>query len=272
MKKYIAATLLPITFVIVSIFLIGILFELTEALTGKFLRYSYEAGVYYGLIKDGKITNLFFWEQDYFRITVHSTFLLALGSFAVYFSIIYKFKRYDRAFVIVILLSIGCLINLPFMVYNFLFMLVRANIINIFLWLISILYLILSGLAIYFLMKRYKMYRNYTLELKAFFIDHIKGIDTLGYYSHNDYYGVIKYTKEDKPIFEENDGEYVIYVSSYNIKEFEEEFIYKLGYWSYYIEKVVSRLKNKELDYHNNAIDYGKTLLENIKNEKKGRT
>lgn len=271
MKKHIAVTLMPLTAIIIGIITIGISFELAEALTGKILRYSYEAAVQYGLIVNNELTSLYFWELDYFRITVHTTFLLAVASTVLYFSIIYKFKRYDRAFVIVILLSIGCLINIPFMIYNFLFMTVSATLVNIFLWLISVVYIILSTICSYLLVKRFKMYRNYTLELKAFFIDYIEGIDTLGYYSHNDYCGVIKYSKESKPIFEEINGEYVIYVSSHILSEFEEEFIYKLGYWSYYIDKVVSRLKNKELDYFDNAKVYGNKILDNFKKTKKGK-
>ena len=101
--------------------------------------------------------------------------------------------------------------------------------------------------------------------------DDVKNVEILGYFCHNDYTGIIKYSSdESKPIFEEENGEYIIYLNNNKIKDCEDKFILKLGYWSYYIDKVVSRYKQQELDYHENALNYANKLLkENMKGNKK---
>lgn len=270
MKRYINTLLTPIIFLMIALIIGGSFYEIFEACSGRISRFSLEAAETFGLIEDKSPTNLYFWELDYFRINVHASFLLILVSVCLFFSVICKFKRFDRAFVIVILLSIVIVINTPYMIYNLLFFIYGPYIISFILWLHSLSTIFICSILITYLVKHYRNYRNYTLELKALFTS-VGSHQILGYFSHNEYYGIIKYSNEDKPLFEKVNGEFVIYVTSHTIVEFEEEFIKKLGYWSYYIDKVESRLKNKELDYHANALNYSEELLENIIKEKKGK-
>ena len=270
MKEYINKTLRPITFIIVCLTLCACSYELYEGLTGKFYRYSVEAAEMFGLLKEGSPTNLYYWEFDYFRITVHVSFLLLLAVIIIYFSTILKFKRFDRVKVIVILLSIVIALNIPYMLYNFVFTIYAPYLLSLLSWIISIGTIICSIVGIIMLKRQAKYYRNYSIEVKAIFVG-LEFIDILGYFSFNDYQGVIKYSKNPQDKFEEINGEYIIYVDSHDIKEFENDFVYKLGYWSYYIEKVVSRFKNKELDYSDNANEFAMKFLEEFENTRKGK-
>jgi hypothetical protein len=135
---------------------------------------------------------------------------------------------------------------------------------------LSLSTIIFSIIAIILLKKQSKNYRNYSIEVKAIFVG-LENIETIGYFSFNDYQGIIKYSPNSKEDFEEIDGKYIIYVNSYDINEFENDFILKLGYWSYYIDKVVAKIKNKELDYSNNAREFAKKFLEDFKKQKKGK-
>lgn len=270
MNNYIDRILKPLTTFMICLIILGCFYEVIEASTGRFIRYSFEAAEMFGLIKNNKTTNLYFWEQDYFRIVVHMSFLLMVTSAIIFFTAIKKFRRFDRSVVIIILLSIIITINTPFMLYNFIFLVYSPYLISLVLFLQSAFTIIFCILVIIKLVTYSKNYRNYTIELKAMFVN-IKKVDTIGYFSYNDFNGIIKYSTVGKEYFEEINDEYVIYVNSYNIQEFEEDVIFKLGYWSYYIQKVKSRLKNKELDYHDNAVKNAYQLLEIVKEGKKGK-
>lgn len=271
MKNYLRHIMILMATLFGVILFVGINYELFEGLTGKIYKYHPNAGIYFGLLeKNMTPTNLFYWELDFFRIVVHLTFALCLTSTIIFFSTVFKHKRFDKANLIIVFLSAIITINIPFMIIQFSFFLVAPYILSLFLWLNSTLAIVVSSILIYKLKTNYINYRNYSLELKAYFTD-VKNVDILGYFSHNDYHGIIKYSNEDKmSIFEEENGEYVIYLSGQNVRKIEDEFIKKVGYWSYYIDKVVSRLKNQELDYHENALKYANKLLEeNLKGKKK---
>ncbi len=271
MKNYLKRILILMAALFGILLIAGINYELFEALTGKVFKYHPDAGIFFGLLKkDRQATNLFYWELDFFRIVVHVSFALSLASFIIFFSAIFKYKRFDLAKVIVALLSIIIALNIPFMIIQFAFFVVAPYLLTLILWLNAILSIVISSILIYRLKTQYKNYRNYSLELKAYFLD-VKNVEILGYFCHNDYTGIIKYSSdESKPIFEEENGEYIIYLNNNKIKDCEDKFILKLGYWSYYIDKVVSRYKQQELDYHENALNYANKLLkENMKGNKK---
>lgn len=269
MNKYISRILMPLTFLMIAIIVAACSYEILEATTGKVLRYSFEVAEKFGLIVNNEATDLYYWELDVFRITVHTSFLLMGAAAIIYFTSVYRFKHFDRSVAIITLLSISIGVNIPFMAYNFLFLINSGYLITVICWILSMCSIILCSITIYYLKKYSKSYRNYTLELKAMFIN-IPNVDIIGYFSHDNYSGIIKYCEGNKPLFTIENNEYIIYVNSYNIKEFENDFILKLGYWSYYIDKVVSRIKNKELDYHDNALIYSKKLLEEFQQNKKG--
>lgn len=270
MNNYLNHLLKPLSVLMIVLILLGCSYELLEAFSGRVLRFSFEAAEAFGLIKDNQATSLYFWEQDYFRIVVHSSFALMIISGIIFFAIVKKFRSFDRAFIIIILLSIVIALNIPFMLYNFLFLAHSPYLVSFIIFLLSAGSILLCSIIIYKLIGYSKNYRNYSIELKTLFIN-VKKVETIGYFSHNDYTGVIKYSKEEKGLFEEVDGNYIIYVNSYDIKEFEEDFIFKLGYWSYYIDKVVSRYKNKELNYHENAVIHANDLLKDFQEGKKGK-
>ena len=149
MKKYInrIVTLMAILFFI--LLLVGINYELFEAFTGKVYKYHPDAGIFFGLLKkDGQATNLFYWELDFFRIVVHVSFALSLASFIIFFSAIFKYKRFDLAKVIVALLSIIIALNIPFMMIQFAFFVVAPYLLTLILWLNAILSIVISSILV----------------------------------------------------------------------------------------------------------------------------
>lgn len=247
------------------LFISGFLCGLCEYLSGKYMRYSIEAAqLFYLVNEDLETTALYFWELDYFRICTISTVVISTIIFFVYLARCHKFKRFDSLKLIITLLSIILGFNSFLAFYYFLFLIVSPHLIAFLIWFSSMMVTTLSIYLIVKFINHNKCFRNYAFGTKTYFVSLLKE-DILGFFEYNEFQGIIKFGESDM-FFEKDKDSFIIYLPSKDIKTFEEEFIFKFGYWIYYIDKVESRLSSKEIDYHQNAIVNGENLVEEYKN------
>lgn len=242
----------------------GLLCGFCEFISGKYLRYSIEAGQIFGLItEDLKSTALYSWELDYFRICTISTVAIVIVILGIYLGRCHKFKRFDSLKLIIVLLSIIFGLNSILAFYYFLFLVVSPYLISCLVWFSATLVSACSLYLIITFKKHYKNFRNYDFGTKTYFVN-IPKQNILGFFEYNEFQGIIK-CGESNEYFTKEDDNFIIYLNTDNVFLHEEEFIMKFGYWVYYIDKVASRLSAKETNYHEGAIAHGEQLLAQFK-------
>ena len=258
-RRYQEKTIYILILLIVA-FVMGVWFEVIEFASGKLARYSYQVFEMFHFIEDGKATEAYMWELDYFRVCVHVGFLTSLFSLFGFVSKYYKFKTYEYSFLFPIILIVISAFLTPFSFLYFIFNLLGPNVMSLSIFLASFISIICYTTSAIILFYYKTKYRNYDFDLKAIFD---KNDNVLGIFRYKDFDGMIIYNIDKANIFfEDNNGEYIIYVDNKNIKKIEETFLFKLAYLRYYLDKVVIKLSNKEFDYHENATVYANKFVE----------
>ena len=122
-KKYFNSLSIKIIKTLCILLCAGLLCGFCEFISGKYFRYSIEAGQIFGLItEDIKFTALYSWELDYFRICTISTVAIVIVILGIYLGRCHKFKRFDSLKLIIVLLSIILGLNSILAFYYFLFL------------------------------------------------------------------------------------------------------------------------------------------------------